>query len=217
LSCLKDKKQIIQRESSKNDAHQSILQSTALPMSSKKRALQVHHTTLIVSNIKRLYGLSVSRPALLHYLTNSAVVLPLSLTEHASGFRVCWGIWVWITEQRLGKTQNNLLLVYTTSLEKLSKNISLSGSNINDDQQTITSDKILTRVVMPILVANYNWKKNQKKTHADHIIYLLSCRSRFPNCNQHFFSMNWCSSVPNQQPLDCRHQMHIIALNNSTQ
>jgi hypothetical protein len=156
-------------------------------MSSKKRALQVHHTTLIVSNIKRLYGLSVSRPALLHYLTNSAVVLPLSLTEHASGFRVCWGIWVWITEQRLGKTQNNLLLVYTTSLEKLSKNISLSGSNINDDQQTITSDKILTRVVMPILVANYNWKKNQKKTHADHIIYLLSCRSRFPNCNQHFF------------------------------
>jgi hypothetical protein len=142
-------------------------------MSSKKRALQVHHTTLIVSNIKRLYGLSVSRPALLHYLTNSAVVLPLSLTEHASGFRVCWGIWVWITEQRLGKTQNNLLLVYTTSLEKLSKNISLSGSNINDDQQTITSDKILTRVVMPILVANYNWKKNQKKKHMQITLFIF--------------------------------------------
>ncbi|KAJ6761736.1 hypothetical protein OIU74_024400 [Salix koriyanagi] len=68
----------------------------------------------------RLYKLSVSSPALLHYFTNSAIVLPFSLTEHASSFRVCWGIWVWITEQRLGKTQNN-----TNSLEKLSKNISL--------------------------------------------------------------------------------------------
>ncbi|KAJ6296753.1 hypothetical protein OIU78_022470 [Salix suchowensis] len=74
----------------------------------------------------RLYKLSVSSPALLHYFTNSAIVLPFSLAEHASSFRVCWGIWVWITEQRLGKTQNNLLLVrlllvYTTSLEKLFK------------------------------------------------------------------------------------------------
>ncbi|KAJ6434019.1 hypothetical protein OIU84_017686, partial [Salix udensis] len=42
---------------------------------------------------------SVSSPALLHNFTNSAIVFPLILTEHASSFRVCWGIWVRITEQ----------------------------------------------------------------------------------------------------------------------
>lgn len=54
--------------------------------------------------------LSVSCPALFHYFTHSSIVFALILTEHASCFRVCRGIRVWITKQWLEENKNHVPL-----------------------------------------------------------------------------------------------------------
>jgi len=56
----------------------------------------------------------ISSPTLLNNLTHSSVVFTLVFAEHPSSFRVCWWVWVWITQQWLQKKQKKHL----TSIEK---------------------------------------------------------------------------------------------------
>lgn len=60
---------------------------------------------------------SVSSPALLHYLANSAIVFPLVLTEHASCLGICRGVWIWVAEERLQEKKCLGQLLYLNHYE----------------------------------------------------------------------------------------------------